>query len=405
MLNKSLSLYKSSFSGFSREVWLLSVVMLINRSGTMVIPFLSVYLSQVMGFTLGQTGWVMSCFGAGSVLGSFIGGKLSDTIGYYKVQFWSLFLSGMAFICLGYGNSLISICIIVFIASTIADAFRPANFAALAAYSKKENRTRAIALLRMAVNLGWAVGPAIGGYVAATLGYNWLFWIDGLTCIFAAIYFRIALKEKVKTKKVEEEPEEETALLVTTAWKDHAFLFFLLFTLINALAFMQLLSSLPVFFKQEILLNEGTIGQLMAMNGLIIAIVEMPLIFVIEKQFKSWQMICVGTILIGISYIIFNVFGLSTATAVSCMLLMTFGEMLSLPFIATMALGFSGDENRGQYMALFTMTYSVSHIFAPNIGMQIAGGMGFYSLWWVIMSLCIISSLGFIWLGRRKIGA
>lgn len=405
MLSKSLSLYKSSFSGFSKEVWLLSVVMLINRSGTMVIPFLSVYLTQVMGFTFGQTGWVMSCFGAGSVLGSFIGGKLSDKIGYYKVQFWSLFLSGIAFICIGYGSSLISICIIVFIASTIADAFRPANFAAIAAYSKKENRTRAIALIRMAINLGWAVGPAIGGYVAAQLGYNWLFWIDGLTCIFAAIYFRIALKEKTEIETSKNNQSEDAPLLAASAWKDYTFLLFLLFTLINALAFMQLLSSLPVFFKQEILLNESTIGQLMAMNGLLIAIIEMPLIFVIEKQFRSSQIIIVGTILIGLSYIIFNLFGLSGGTAVACMLLMTFGEMLSLPFIATMAMGFSNEQNRGQYMALFTMAYSVSHIFAPNIGMQIAGGVGFSSLWWLIMLLCIISSLGFYWIGRRKLNS
>ena len=96
--------------------------MLINRSGTMVIPFLSVYLTQVMGYSLGQAGWVMSCFGAGSVLGSYIGGQLTDRIGFYKVQFWSLLLSGLAFIALGYVNSLPAICTMVFLTSTIADA-------------------------------------------------------------------------------------------------------------------------------------------------------------------------------------------------------------------------------------------------------------------------------------------
>ena len=401
MLNKTLQLYKSSFSGFSREVWLLSLVMLINRSGTMVIPFLSVYLTQVKGYTLIQAGWVLTFFGAGSVLGSYIGGKLTDSIGYYKVQFWSLFGAGLSFILLGYADNIFSICLIVFLASTIADAFRPANLAAIAAYSQKENRTRAIALIRMAINLGWAVGPAVGGFLAAKLGYGWLFWVDGLTCISAAFFFWFSLKEKGKTS-TEEAPSEEQATNTASAWKDHTYLLFLLFTLINGIAFMQLFTAFPVFLKQEVALNENIIGQLMAMNGLLIAIIEMPLIFVLERRFKSWQVIGVGTLLIGLSFVVFNFFGNSGGIAVISMLLMTVGEMLSLPFIATMALGFSNEKNRGQYMALFSMAYSLSHIAAPNVGMQIAGRYGFFQLWWVILILCILAALGFRMMRERE---
>ena len=401
MLNKTLQLYKSSFSGFSREVWLLSLVMLINRSGTMVIPFLSVYLTQVKGYTLIQAGWVLTFFGAGSVLGSYIGGKLTDSIGYYKVQFWSLFGAGLSFIMLGYAENIFSICLIVFLASTIADAFRPANLAAIAAYSQKENRTRAIALIRMAINLGWAVGPAVGGFLAAKLGYGWLFWVDGLTCISAAFFFWFSLKEKEKTS-TDEARSEEQATNIASAWKDHTYLLFLLFTLINGIAFMQLFTAFPVFLKQEVALNENIIGQLMAMNGLLIAIIEMPLIFVLERRFKSWQAIGVGTLLIGLSFVVFNFFGNSGGIAVISMLLMTVGEMLSLPFIATMALGFSNEKNRGQYMALFSMAYSLAHIAAPNVGMQIAGRYGFFELWWVILILCILAALGFRMMRERE---
>ncbi|NBC09283.1 MAG: hypothetical protein GVY26_18990 [Bacteroidetes bacterium] len=88
MVQRSLQLYRDSFSGLSKEVWSLSGVMLINRAGTMVLPFLSVYLTQQLGFSLGQAGWIMSFFGAGSVLGAYLGGQLTDRIGFYETQFW-----------------------------------------------------------------------------------------------------------------------------------------------------------------------------------------------------------------------------------------------------------------------------------------------------------------------------
>jgi len=404
MLNRTFNLYKDSFQGFSREVWLLSGVLLINRSGTMVIPFLSVYLTQVLNFSFIQTGWVMSCFGAGSVLGSYIGGKLSDKVGYYGVQFWSLLLSGIAFILLGQVTSVLGFCMMVFFASTFADAFRPANFTALAIYSREENRTRAIALQRMAVNLGWAVGPAVGGLLAASLGYDWLFWVDGLTCIGAAVFYRLMLNERPVEASEDETSEEEGApvLLATSAWKDRSYLLFLVFALLNGVAFMQLFSTLPVHLKEQVLLDEGAIGRLLAMNGLLIAITEMPLIFVIERRFRPWQLISAGTFLIGIAFVLFNLFGDNPATAVACMLFLTVGEMLSLPFIATMAMGFSTDKNRGEYMALFSMVYSMSHIVAPNIGLQVAGRFGFDVLWWWVLLICVLCWIGFRAVARRE---
>ncbi|MCB0580731.1 MAG: MFS transporter [Phaeodactylibacter sp.] len=403
MVQRTLTLYRNSFRGFSREIWLLSVVMLINRSGTMVIPFLSVYLTQIKGYSLGQAGWVMSCFGAGSVLGSYIGGRLTDRTGFYQVQFWSLLLSGMAFIALGYVDSLAAICAVVFITSTIADAFRPANMSAVAAYSRPENRTRALALLRLAINLGWAIGPAVGGLLAASIGYGLLFWADGLTCMAAALFFRFALPEKQPAESRRNQAGGGALLAASPAYRDRAFLFFLLLAFLNAVAFMQLFGTLPVFFKQEIALDEGMIGRLMALNGLVIAIIEMPLIFVVEKRFRISQLISVGTLLIGAAYMLFNLFGPVIGVAFACMILMTVGEMLSLPFVATMALNFTNDNNRGQYMALFTMAYSVAHIAAPSIGLQVAGHFGFSTLWYLIMGFCLLVWAGFRYLDRKRV--
>ncbi|MEL7534749.1 MAG: MFS transporter, partial [Bacteroidota bacterium] len=90
MLRKSLKLYRDAYSGHPHEVWVLAILTLINRMGTMVVPFLAVYLSTVKGFSLEQTGYLMACFGLGSLAGSFTGGKLSDSIGAKEVMTWSL---------------------------------------------------------------------------------------------------------------------------------------------------------------------------------------------------------------------------------------------------------------------------------------------------------------------------
>lgn len=155
-------LYKSSFGGLSRNVWLLSIVMLINRSGTMVIPFLGIFLTQEEGFSIVQTGYIMSFVGVGSVLGTYFGGRITDAAGYYGVQFWSLMLSGLGFLLMPCVDGLMAWCMIILIVNAIADAFRPANQAAIGFYSKEENRTRSISLVRLAINLGFSAGPAVG---------------------------------------------------------------------------------------------------------------------------------------------------------------------------------------------------------------------------------------------------
>lgn len=403
MFSKALGLYRESFSGLSREIWLLSGVMLINRAGTMVIPFLSVYLTQQLGFSLAQTGWVMSSFGAGSVAGSLIGGKLSDRVGFYQVQFWALLLSGFSFIALSLFTSFYAMCLAVFVSTTIADAFRPANFTAIAAYSRAENRTRAIALLRMAINLGWAVGPALGGFLAIHYGYHFLFWADGLTCIAAAIIFRFALPPRFAEEEEEGGAEEgATKALPRSVYHDKPYLLFLFLTLLNGLAFMQMFSAFPVFLKQEVFLNEGQIGALLALNGLTIGLLEMPLIFILEKRVPALKIISFGTLLIGAAFLLFNAFGPWPGIALASMLLLTFGEMFSLPFLSTRAIGFAGRHNRGAYMSLFSTTYSLSHILAPNIGLQMAGIWGFPALWYVIAGITVLAALGFQLVYRRE---
>ncbi|MFL5739637.1 MAG: MFS transporter, partial [Flavisolibacter sp.] len=185
MLLSSVQLYRNAYNGLSRHVWWLSLVIFINRSGTMVIPFLTVYLTD-KGYSLAQAGYAMAAFGTGAIAGAYLGGRLTDRLGHFYVQVFSLLMNGILFIVLGQMRTLPQIIVCIFILSTLGESFRPANSAAIAAYSNDANRTRSYSLNRLAINLGWSIGPAVGGLLASR-SYSLLFWVDGLTCIIASM--------------------------------------------------------------------------------------------------------------------------------------------------------------------------------------------------------------------------
>ena len=200
MLVTTARTYRNAYSGLSRSTWLLSFVMLVNRSGTMVIPFMTLYLtSPQMGYSIGQAGIVFGLFGAGAFSGAFFGGKLTDKIGFYPVQLITLIGGGCLFIVLGQMKTYSLICVFTYLLSFVNEAFRPANSTAMAFYSNEENRTRSYALNRLAINIGWAVGSSVGGLLAKQ-SYELLFWVDGLTNIALISRLTLATGAMSRTK-------------------------------------------------------------------------------------------------------------------------------------------------------------------------------------------------------------
>jgi predicted MFS family arabinose efflux permease len=403
MIARTAQLYRNAFTGLSRDIWLLSLVTFINRAGTMVIPFMTVYLTTQRAFSFRDAGLVMSCFGVGSIVGSLWGGRLTDRYGYYPVQFWTLLGSGFVFFLLMQLNGVLALCLGTFVLSSVADAFRPANQTAIAFYSRPENRARAFGLMRLALNLGFAAGPVIGGLLAGSLGYSWLFALDGITCIFAAVLFRLSLDPKGQQKLIEkQEAEPEAALPNRSAWLDARYLFFLLMIVLGATAFMQLFNSLPVFLKQLYHYSEAQIGLLTTINGLLIVAVEMPLVYGMERRLTSLQAVAIGTILYAVAFCVLAGGSYHLLAPVSFMVMLTMGEMMAMPFSSTYAAGRAHPSRRGQYMGLYSMSWGVALIIAPTAGLWLAEKFGFLYLWWVACLLSIISCIGLVLLSRWK---
>lgn len=383
--------YINTFRGLSREVWWLSLITLINRAGTMVIPFLSLYLTKDLDFTLKDVGWIMSCFGLGSVIGSWIGGKLTDRIGFYKVMLLSLIFTGFLFIVLQYVTTFVGFCVGIFFVMLVADTFRPAIFVALSAYSKPENKTRSVTLIRLAINLGFSAGPAVGGLIIAKIGYSGLFWVDGVTCLLASLLLIKVLHPK-KAKVLDEIKNDNP----TSIYKDKAFWIFFVAMFIFGFTFLQYFSTMPLYYKDGYGLSELEIGLLMGMNGFVIFALEMPLIKWLENsKYSQVFLMLVGLVLTLFSFavlLIANWVGL----LIIGMLFMTIGEMIAFPFSNAFVMDRAKRGKQGEYMAFYSISFSAAHIFGHNTGMQLVDSIGFTDTWTLITIVCFIGTL-FLW--------
>jgi predicted MFS family arabinose efflux permease len=387
-MKKLFNNYINTFKGLSEEIWWLALITLINRAGTMVIPFLALYLKEDLHFTVSHVGWVMSAFGLGSVAGSWLGGKLTDKIGYYKVMVRSLLSTGVLFITLQFLNTFASICIGIFFVMLVADTFRPAMFVALNAYSKPENKIRSLTLIRLAINLGFSAGPAMGGLIITGLGYTGLFWVDGITCIIATLVMIKVLHPK-KAKVLDTFKNEHPI----SAYRDYAFLIFLVAMALFGVVFLQYFSTITIYYKDIHRLSELQIGLLLGLNGFLIFIFEMPLIKWLENtKYTKLGLMFFGAILTGLSLLILNFTSWSGILVVG-MLLMTVGEMVAFPFSNAFAVNRAEKGNQGEYMALYSMSFSIAHIFGHNAGLQMTAALGFDTTWYIITGIALICAL------------
>jgi len=397
MFKRVVNSYRDSFKGLSNEVWWLALITFINRAGTMVLPFLSLYLTEKLNLSLSQVGWVMTSFGVGSLLGSWLGGKLTDKIGFYQVMFWSLLITGFLFIGLQFVTTFSGFAVGIFLTMTVADTFRPAMFVSLKAYSKPENQTRSLTLIRLAINLGFSFGPFLGGLIITALSYSGLFWVDGITCILAILLMKVVLEQKEFTVKKTETSIED---IVTSIYKDKPYWIFLLVVFLMGFIFLQLFTTMPLYYKGVHHLNEVEIGLLMGLNGFLIFLFEMPLIHFIEKKmFNKLKIISWSLVLFALSFLILN-----TSTWVGFliigMLFITFGEMLAFPFTNNFAMTRAPSGKEGRYLALYTMAFSMAHIFSAKTGMEVIARFGFEANWFLMGGLGLLAVVLMFWLKR-----
>lgn len=381
--------YLENFKGFSKEVWVLTLITYINRAGAMVMFFMPKYLNESFFFSLNEVGWMLFFIGAGALFGNWLGGKLTDSLGYYTIMLSSLFLTGFGIISLMFLYTFTEICIGLFIVTAIADMYKPAMYVAVSNFTTTQNRTRALTLVRLAVNLGIVSGPIIAGFAIHKNNYDILFWIDGITCIVAISIFMLLIDESkiYKARKIIQRNKIQYKNASNKVSLNNNFILFLLASFFTAFLFFQLFTTIPLYNSSILKLSEIQIGLLISFNGFLVFLLEMPLIGYLEKkEMPTTKIIFIGSILMTIGFL-FLLLSNSITIVIISILFITLGQILLFSFSNTFAFSNAISGQEGRYLAFYAMSFSAAQILSPKIGFSIIDNYGYFSNWLLMTSV------------------
>lgn len=360
----------------------------------MVLLFTSLYLTNELDFSIGDAGICMSFYGAGSILGSFAGGWLTDRKNFFDVMVISLFASGLILPFLLLMNSVLTVSVVIFIYAFASDIFRPAMSKGIAYYSDAKNQTRSVSLIRLAINLGFSLGPAMGGIIAFYLGYKPLIIIDACTSILAGFLLIVYLPRKPVEHGaiIKHQPRSNTK----SAYRDYIYLFFIFLVALYGMCFFQLFASVPQYLDKVWHYSEAHIGWILALNGILVVMIEMPMMVVLERKEKIFNYIIAGAICIPIAFSILFFGQGMIIWIVIYTLIITFSEMFCMPFMMKFSLNRPAKARQGEYAALYSISYGIANIGAPLLGLGIADKFGFDAMFYTIIGLSCFTIIGFI---------
>jgi len=386
----------SGLKGLRREVWVLFAAALVNRAGTMALPFLVLFLTRAREWPAQRAGLALTAFGLGSLLTAPLSGRLADRIGAGRVLKASLLLCGLLMVLVPYVRGTAATLALVFAWAVVGDAYRPANMALLSHLSDPEQRKSAYALNRLALNLGMSIGPAVGGFLAA-YSYAALFWVDGATSFLAGMVALLFLGPSLPVPT----PGEETGgRPPASALRDGRFLAFMALLLPVGLVFFQLSGALPLFVVHDLKLGEAAFGILFTVNTLLIVVLEIPLTGA-TARWPHGVTLPLGAALVGIG---FAATALATGfwSAAASVVVWTFGEMVLFPASNAAVSDLAPPQRRGEYMGLYSATFSLSLAAGPYLGTALLAARGPAVLWSLCGLLCLVSAVGMGLLWRRR---
>ena len=378
-----------------RPVWLVSAAQLVNRAGSMVLSFLVLYLTREQGFTKEQAGFVILLYGAGAIVCAPLAGRISDKWGSVPVMRASLFLSGLTLFVYPFARGWPAIIVVTIVLAMLTEAFRPAAMSFFAETVPPARRRSAFAVYRLAINLGMAIGPAIGG-ILATIAFRNLFFVDGATSIAAGLVMAaVALPNGKKRPKGAGAPSTTARLrLSTAAHADPRFLFFLAGVLPVTIIFFQHIASMPLFIVDTLGFNLRTYGLLFSLNCLIIVALEIPL-NAATAHWSHRRTLALGALLSGAGFGAMA-FAKDVWTLAGTVVVWTFGEMLFFPASAAYATDIAPEARRGEYSGLYTMVFSIAFGIGPWVGTIVLERAGPRVLWGATFVLGALAAVMFL---------
>ncbi|MBE0572066.1 MAG: MFS transporter [Ignavibacteriaceae bacterium] len=385
---------KNPYSGLKnipKNIWLLAAATLINRAGTMVLPFIALYANQVLNVSKSDAGIVLAVYGVGAFVSAPFTGKLSDKIGTMRQMRISLFATGSFLFLYSFITDFILFLSLTFIWAILSEAFRPASMAFISDEITSDRRKTAFALQRLAINLGMSIGPVVGG-ILSTINFHILFYINALSSLAAGVFLTFSHFEKHETVQKETEVAEPVVpRQKVSVFRDRKLIYFLLALIPVEIVFFQHIGALPLFIVSDLGYTTAVFGILTAVNTVLIIFIEVPL----NDSMRHWddkKSLALGALLCGVG------FGLMAFTntippIVALIVVWTFGEMIFFPSSGEYVAKIAPEKQRGEYMGYFQMAFSFAFMVGPWLGATVLDLYGPFNLWIGCLAFGLISTV------------
>lgn len=371
--------FDASVAGLPRAFWFLWAGTLITRAGSFVLPFLALYLTQELGLSMSGAGLMISLYGAGGAIAGPVGGFLADRVGRRFTMVLALGLGGVGMIALGLMQRIEWIAPTIFLVALVTEMYRPATHAAISDMVAPADRIRAFGMLYWVINVGFAIGLTLGGLLASK-SYFWLFVGDGLTTLMFALLIAFGVPETrpPTTSRAAGVPAIHPLAGFFTPYRDRHFVMFLGLNFLFAMIFMQNATSLALDMTSNGI-SGAVFGQVLALNGVIIVLVQPLLGPVLAKHDRS-RTLAVGSALVGIGFGL-NAISHTVPMYVLGVIIWTVGEMGVLPVASAVVADLAPADIRGRYQGAYGFSFGLAVCAAPLVGMFVLDHAGSVALW------------------------
>ncbi|UST75243.1 MFS transporter [Pseudomonas siliginis] len=377
---------------FTPMAWVLAALLFINRLSAMVKLFMALYLRQELGLAIETVGWLLSAYGAGLLVGSMLGGWLSDHVRTARLTAALFFVSVWVLMLLGLVTQVPWLAALLLLSGVIDGAIRTLHQRLIMEYCEVAQRSRAQALSRVARNLGMAAAGVAGG-VLAQADFRWVFFASAAMTMLALLWFvRTTWRRPVLVV------EDESADGSSVPLRDKPFLWLLAATAVLGIAFDTVYSTLGNYLRDYYHLSTEAIGWQFGLNALLVIALQIPLSHAVERWGSRWQML-VGSVLLACGLGMLP-FGSGLAFVCLSTLIWTLGEALFMPPLNVLAMQFAQSGKSGQYFGLFFMSWSASALLSPVLSGQLYGQFGGHSVW-LMSALLVLISIPLTWQATR----